>query len=181
MGTGINTIKNNSDEAKKSIEKLKDSIKNLDNMVKSFGGINIDFSSFDKGYDSIKNISSSLDSFAKGFATIKNIGFENVMSKMASSGTVLAGVYTTLNNLLLGNANAINLQTITTNICTAATTAFHVALEFLKANPLVAVIGAIGLAVGALSLFSGSEEKAKIDTDLVAEAQARKKIGRAHV
>lgn len=175
MGTGINTIKNNSDEAKKSIEKLKDSIKNLDNMVKSFGGINIDFSSFDKGYDSIKNISSSLDSFAKGFATIKNIGFENVMSKMASSGTVLAGVYTTLNNLLLGNANAINLQTITTNICTAATTAFHVALEFLKANPLVAVIGAIGLAVGALSLFSGSEEKAKIDTDLVAEAQARKR------
>ena len=87
----------------------------------------------------------------------------------------ITGVYTTLNNLLLGNANAINLQTITTNICTAATTAFHVALEFLKANPLVAVIGAIGLAVGALSLFSGSEEKAKIDTDLVAEAQARKR------
>lgn len=175
MSTEIIIIKKTADDAKNSVEKLKESIKNLDNMAKSIGKIDIDFSSFNKSYESMKNMGSTLDNVAKGFNTIKKVGFENVMSKMADKGSTLAGVYTSLNNLLLSNTKAINLQTIATNICSAATTAFHVALDFLKANPLVAVIGVIGLAVGALSLFSGSEEKAKTDTELFAEAQARKR------
>lgn len=175
MSTEITAIENKANDAKKSIEKLSESIKNLDNMAKSIGKIDFDFSSFSKGYESIKNMGSTLDNIAKGFNTIKNVGFENVMSKMADKGSTLANVYTVLNNALLSNTNVINLQTIATNICTAATMAFNVALEFLKANPLVAVVGAIGLVVGALSLFSDSAKKAKIDTDLIAEAQAKKR------
>lgn len=175
MSTEINKIKNDANNAIMSVEKLEESLNNLENMAKSFGGVNLDFSSFDKACDSLKGVDTMLGNFAKGFNTIKDIGFENVMSQLADKGSILAGIYTNLNGLLVGNADAMNLQTIATNICTAATTAFNVVLDFLKANPLIAVVGAIGLVVGALSLFSGSEEKAKTDTELLAEAQAKKR------
>lgn len=80
MSIEISAIKNDAEKAAKSVAMLKDSIENLDNMVKAFGGINLNFSSFDKSYESIKNIGTVLDSLSKGFSTIKNVGFENVMS-----------------------------------------------------------------------------------------------------
>lgn len=175
MSIEISAIKNDAEKAAKSVAMLKDSIENLDNMVKAFGGINLNFSSFDKSYESIKNIGTVLDSLSKGFSTIKNVGFENVMSEMASKGSVLASVYTTLNASLLSTSTAIDVQTISTNICTAATTAFSAALEFLNKNPLLAVIGAIGLVVGAFVAFGDSQENAKSETELFTEAQEKKR------
>lgn len=175
MDNGINTIKRDADQALASVEKLTTAISNLKDMTGSLSNFSLDFSSLDQGINSLSNIDGALGKIRDGYKNIKEFGFENIMSGMASQGSVLAGVYTTLNNALLGTTTAIEGQTMATTICTTATSVFGTAMEFLSNNPLMAVIGAIGLVVGALALLSGHEDTAKTKTELVAEAQAKKR------
>lgn len=174
MDNGINTIKRDADQALANVEKLTTAISNLKDMTGSLSNFSLDFSSLDQRINSLSNIDGALGKKRDGYKDIKEFGFENIMSGMASQGSVLAGVYTTLNNALLGTTT-IEGQTIATTICTTATTFFKTALDFLSNNPLMAVIGAIGLVVGALALLSGHEDTAKTKTELVAEAQAKKR------
>jgi len=97
------------------------------------------------------------------------------MNKLAKDGSVLAQAYNLANNVLLGNIANLNLHTIATNISTAATKAFRVALDFLSANPLILVAGAIGLVVGACVLFGDAESEAEKQTRLFTEAQQAKR------
>lgn len=92
---------------------------------------------------------------------------------MSDEGSVLAKIALGAGDSIKELAASTNIQTFATNLCTMASIALGAALEFLKTNPLVAV--AIGLVVGALALLSGHEDTAKTKTELVAEAQAKKR------
>lgn len=92
---------------------------------------------------------------------------------MSDEGSVLAKIALGAGDSIKELAASTNIQTFATNLCTMASTALGAALEFLKTTPLVAV--AIGLVVGALALLSGHEDTAKTKTELVAEAQAKKR------
>lgn len=175
MDSGINQIKKDAEKTTISVEKLTEAVANLNKMTKGISGVSLDFSSFDRALDSLSNIDGALMGIRDGYKSIKELGFENIMSGMASQGSVLAGVYTTLNNALLGNTAAIEGQTVATTICTTATSLFETAVKFLAANPLMAIIGTIGLVVGALTLFGDNEEKAKTETELFTEAQKKKR------
>ncbi len=117
----------------------------------------------------------SLKIIQNGLNLLKGNNLSDTLNKMAASGSTLSSILLKAGDSLKMLTTCTDFHTFKTTLCTMATTALSVALEFLKTNPLVAVIGAIGLVVGALSLFSGSEEKAKTDTELLAEAQARKR------
>lgn len=117
----------------------------------------------------------SLKIIQKGFDLLKGNNLSYTLNDMASKGSVLSDMLLKAGASIGTLTSCTDVHTFATTLCTMATTAFGAALEFLKTNPLIAVIGAIGLVVGALSLFSGSEEKAKTDTELLAEAQAKKR------
>lgn len=135
--------------------------------------INIDMGTFEGVVNSVKSVDDTLSGVVKGFNSLGS--FNESMNELAQGGSLLATAYNTVNNALLNNVGGIELHTIATNISTAATTAFITALEFLKANPLMAVIGALGLVVGALVLFGDSENEAEKETRLFIEAQEAKR------
>ncbi len=110
-----------------------------------------------------------------GLNLLKGNNLSDTLNKMAASGSTLSSILLKAGDSIKTLTSCTDVHSFATTLCTMATTAFGVALEFLKANPLVAIIGTIGLAVGALALFCSSMEKSKNDTDLVAEAQARKR------
>lgn len=135
--------------------------------------INIDMSTFEGVVNSVKSVDDTLSGVVKGFNSLGS--FNKNINELAQGGSLLATAYNTVNNALLNNVGGIELHTIATNISAAATTAFSTALEFLKANPLMAVIGALGLVVGALVLFGDSENEAEKETRLFIEAQEAKR------
>lgn len=135
--------------------------------------INVDISSFDGIVNSIKSVDTTLSDVVSGFNSLRS--FNDSINELAQGGSVLASTYNAVNNALLNNVGGIELHTIATNISTTATKGFSAALKFLKANPLMAVIGALGLVVGAIMLFGDSESKAEKETRLFIEAQEAKR------
>lgn len=135
--------------------------------------INVDISSFEGVVNSIKSVDATLSGVVSGFNSLGS--FNKNINELAQGGSVLASAYNTVNNALLNNVGGIELHTIATNISAAATGAFNAALNFLEANPLMAIIGTLGLVVGALMLFGDSESDAEKETRLFIEAQEAKR------
>lgn len=165
----INNLKETNDYLKKVTEQLKQ-IDTLKNMEFNFGT-----EPLINAMGLFTELDTSIKIATDGIKLLEKNGLSDTLNDMASKGSMLSGILLNAGDSIKTLTSCTDVHTFATTLCTMATTAFATALEFLKANPLVAVVGAIGLVVGALSLFSGSEEKAKTDTDLLSEAQARKR------
>lgn len=161
-----------------NIDKLTSSVNELNNALSKIAKfsnlkLDLDVSSIDGIMNSVSSLDGVLTGVVKGFQGLGS--FNENINQLADSGSVLANAYNFVNNALLGNVANLNLQTIATNIATAASSAFGTVLHFLEANPLMAVIGGLGLVVGALVLFGDSESDAEKETRLFIEAQEDKR------
>lgn len=161
-----------------NIDKLTSSVNELNNALSKIARfsnlkLDLDVSSIDGIMNSVSSLDGVLTGVVKGFQGLGS--FNENINQLADSGSVLANAYNFVNNALLGNVANLNLQTIATNIATAASSAFGTVLHFLEANPLMAVIGGLGLVVGALVLFGDSESEAEKETRLFIEAQEAKR------
>lgn len=165
----INNLKETNDYLKKMTEQLKQ-IDILKNMEFNFGT-----EPLINAMGLFTELDTSIKIASDGIKLLEKNGLSNTLNDMTSKGSILSGILLNAGDSIKTLTSCTDVHTFATTLCTMATTAFGAALEFLKTNPLVAVVGAIGLAVGALSLFSGTEEKAKTDTDLLSEAQAKKR------
>lgn len=165
----INNLKETNDYLKKMTEQLKQ-IDILKNMEFNFGT-----EPLINAMRLFTELDTSIKIASDGIKLLEKNGLSNTLNDMTSKGSILSGILLNAGDSIKTLTSCTDVHTFATTLCTMATTAFGAALEFLKTNPLVAVVGAIGLAVGALSLFSGTEEKAKTDTDLLSEAQAKKR------
>lgn len=165
----------------KSKEKIDEVSKSIGNLDKALTGISeklniqLDFNldAVSSTIDSFNTLDTVLSSAVKGFSQLGQ--FNDKINDMAGAGSMLAQAYNMANNALLGGITNMNLYTVATTISKTITDAFSISLQFLKANPLMAVIGALGLAVGALALFSSFESDAEKETRLFTEAQEAKR------
>ena len=165
----INNLEKTNDQLKQITERLKQ-IDILKKMEFNFGT-----EPLINAMELFTELDASLKIASNGIKLLEKNNLTDTLNKMASGGSTLSSILLKAGDSIKVLTSCTDLHTFATTLCTMATTALGVALEFLKANPLVAVIGAIGLVVGALSLFSDSAKKAKTDTDLIAEAQAKKR------
>ena len=161
-----------------NIKQLTVSVNELNSALSKIGKfsnfkLDFDFSSIDGIKTSIQSLDGILTGVVKGFQGLGT--FNDNINSLAESGSVLANAYNFVNDALLGNVANLNLQTIATGIADVATKAFTASTAFLAANPLMAVIGGIGLVVGALALFGDSESDAEKETRLFIEAQEAKR------
>ncbi|WP_279160292.1 hypothetical protein [Thomasclavelia cocleata] len=163
-----------------NLEKTNDQLKNIIEQLKQIDVLKkMEFNFGTEPLINAMGLFTELDAGIKiasdGIKLLEKNALSDTLNDMASKGSVLSGVLLKAGDSIKTLTSCTDVHSFATTLCTMATTAFGVALEFLKANPLVAIIGTIGLAVGALALFCSSMEKSKNDTDLVAEAQARKR------
>lgn len=165
----INNLEKTNDQLKQITERLKQ-IDILKKMEFNFGT-----EPLINAMELFTELDASMKIASNGIKLLEKNNLTDTLNKMASGGSTLSSILLKAGDSIKVLTSCTDLHTFATTLCTMATTALGVALEFLKANPLVAVIGAIGLVVGALSLFSDSAKKAKTDTDLIAEAQAKKR------
>lgn len=161
-----------------NIDKLTSSVNELNNAlskIAKFSNLKLDFdvSSIDGIMNSVSSLDGVLTGVVKGFQGLGS--FNDNVNQLAEGGSVLANAYNFVNDALLGNITNLNLQTVATNIATAASGAFEKVLSFLSGNPLIAVAGGIALVVGALTLFGDSESEAEKETRLFIEAQEAKR------
>lgn len=161
-----------------NINKLTKSVNELDITLSKMSKftnlkLDIDFSSIDGIKSSVQSLDRVLTGVVKGFEGLGS--FNDNINQLAEGASVLANAYNFVNDALLGNIANLNLQTIATNIASAASSAFEGVLRFLGANPLMAVIGGIGLLVGALTLLGSIETESEKDIRLFNEAIDAKK------
>nr|DAD75386.1 MAG TPA: hypothetical protein [Caudovirales sp. ct7oE3] len=171
----------------KDVESLEKRIKYLtDSLIElekfSNFEIKMDFSSIGGSIGSLTELDAGIKKIMLGFETFKSGGFDNIFKELATSGSPLAQLYTTINDGILNCIPSLATHTVATTasagattVATGATTAFGAALSFLQANPLMAVIGTLGLVVGALTLFGDNESEAEKETRLFNEAQEAKR------
>lgn len=164
---------NNLEKANDQLKQITEQLKQIDILKKT--EFNFGTEPLINTMELFTELDASMKIASNGIKLLEKNNLSDTLNKMAAGGSTLSNILLKAGDSIKVLTSCTDLHTFATTLCTMATTALGVALEFLKANPLVAVIGAIGLVVGALSLFSGSAEKAKTDTDLIAEAQAKKR------
>lgn len=164
---------NNLEKANDQLKQITEQLKQIDILKKT--EFNFGTEPLINTMELFTELDASMKIASNGIKLLEKNNLSDTLNKMAAGGSTLSNILLKAGDSIKVLTSCTDLHTFATTLCTMATTALGVALEFLKANPLVAVIGAIGLVVGTLSLFSGSAEKAKTDTDLIAEAQAKKR------
>lgn len=149
-----------------SLDKISDSLKKLEVCTKSINEFTgqilklnescINLSNTTENMDST-NILDYINSFNMAVTTANNVAdLEKIVRK-------LGGTINNITPVFLGTELA-------TKLATAATTVFSEALTFLAGHPIIAVIGAIGLVVGAFAIFNTSNDEVVEKTDQVSES-----------
>lgn len=151
------------DNIKKSFVWFKDAAKNILNTVKAWKEETLAKKASGK-VDISKTFKNIIDSVKKGIKAIGDWIKQLFLSKEAQAAADVANKTTAASTIAVGAAQ---------ETAAVSTGVFSKALTFLAANPMIAVVGAIGGAIAAFTLFKSgnddaSESSSKLDKELKA-------------
>ena len=142
-----------------SLDKIVDSLKRLDVSTKSLTEFSREIKNLGDAYLQLITASSQLDS-------------NNIMSYFQNFNTIITSIEAVSN---LGNTihdfGEVLIPFISSlGVTEGAVGALSAAFTFLAGHPIIAVIGAIGLVVGAFAIFNTSNDEAVEKTDQASES-----------
>lgn len=154
-----------------SLDKISESLQKLEKSTKSISQFTGQILKLSESCSQLSSATANMDSnsilsYLSSFNTV--VAAAKNLSDLDEVVKELGGTLANVATIFLGTELAAKVATIATNV-------FSGALSFLTANPIVGVIAGLGLVVGALAIFGGSESDAEKETRLFIEAQEAKR------
>lgn len=147
-----------------NLDRIVDSLKRLEVSTKSLAEFSKEIKNLGNAYLQLNTASSQLDS-------------NNIMTYFQNFNTVVTSIknVSELSETISRFSNVLIPFISSLGVTEGAIGALSTAFTFLAANPVIAVIGALGLVVGAFAIFNTSNDEVVEKTDQASDSIAKQK------